>query len=277
MDRQRDFRSKVIDIKGLIRIIKPGNRIFLSSGPAWPAHSVKSILEAEEVRYFDLEFIQLFSISDLASLAEIKTNFRHISFRTGEAIPEAISHHKSIDFIPANLMEIPFMFETGTINVDMAIITASPPDSRGYMSLGVAIDVARIVMRKAGIVIVEVNPNMPVTYGDTSIHVNQADYFIESQEPLPERRLKPVDPVLDRIGWHISNLIQDNSSVVLHVGAIFDAVAHYLKTKKNLGVVTNVISDWVIGLIDPGPFPWIGKRPQEGRCPPATVTAQGPV
>jgi acyl-CoA hydrolase len=200
MDRQRDFRSKVIGIKRLIRIIKPGNRIFLSSGPAWPAHSLKGILEEEEVRYFDLEFIQLFSISDLASLAEIKTNFRHISFRTGEAIPEAIAHHKSIDFIPANLMEIPFMFENGTVNVDMAIITASPPDSRGYMSLGVAIDVARIVIRKAGIVVVEVNPNMPVTYGDTSIHVDQADYFIESQEPLPERSLKAVDPVLDRIG-----------------------------------------------------------------------------
>lgn len=252
MDRQRDFRSKVIDIKRLIRIIKPGNRIFLSSGPAWPAHSLKGILEEEEVRYFDLEFIQLFSISDLASLAEIKTNFRHISFRTGEAIPEAIAHHKSIDFIPANLMEIPFMFENGTVNVDMAIITASPPDSRGYMSLGVAIDVARIVIRKAGIVVVEVNPNMPVTYGDTSIHVDQADYFIESQEPLPERSLKAVDPVLDRIGWHISNLIPDNSSVVLHVGAIFDAVANYLKTKRNLGVVTNVISDWVIGLIESG-------------------------
>lgn len=252
MDRQRDYRAKVIDLKGLIRRIKPGSRIFLSSGPAWPAHSVKNILESEELRYYDLDFLQLFSISDLASLAELKTNFRHISFRTGEAIPEAIAHHKSIDFIPANLMEIPFMFETGTINVDMAIITASPPDNRGYMSLGVAIDVARIVMRKAATVVVEINPNMPVTYGDTAIHVDQVNYFIESSEPLPERSLKDVDPVFDRIGWHIANLIQDNSSVVLHVGSIFDAVAGYLKSKKNLGVVTNVISDWVIGLIESG-------------------------
>jgi acyl-CoA hydrolase/GNAT superfamily N-acetyltransferase len=265
IERKRDYPFKIIDIKELIKLIKPGNRIFLSSGPAWPAHSVKNILEAEEVRYYDLEFIQLFSIRDLASLGEIKANFRHISFRTGEAIPEAIAQMKSLDFIPANLMEIPYLFETGAVNVDIAIITASPPDSRGYMSLGVAIDVARIVMRKAPIVIVEVNPNMPMTYGDTSIHVDQADYFIESQEPLPERMPKPIDAVLDRIGWHIANLIQDNSSVVLHVGSIFDAVAHYLKGKKNLGIVTNVVSDWVIGLIESGAISLDREKAQGGQ------------
>ncbi len=252
MYKQDDFRSKLIDIDRLVKRIKPGNRIFLSSGVAWPAFTVKGLLDREDIRHYDLEFIQLFSISDLISLSEIKNNFRHISFRTGEAIPEIICHNEKIDFVPANLIEIPYMFETGTINVDMAIITASPPDNRGYMSLGVAIDVARILIRKAATVVMEINPNMPVTYGDTSIHVDQVDYIIESSEPLPERRGKPVDPVLDRIGWNISNLIQDNSTVILHAGSIFDAVAHYLKTKKNLGILTNVISDWVIDLIESG-------------------------
>ncbi len=252
MYHQDDFRSKLIDINRLIKRIKPGSRIFLSSGVAWPAFTVKGILDNAAIRSYDLEFIQLFSISDLISLTEIKSNFRHISFRAGEAIPEIICHNEKIDFIPANLMEIPYLFETGTINADMAIITASPPDNRGYMSLGLAIDVARILIRKAATVVMEINPNMPVTYGDTSIHVDQVDYIIESSEPLPERRGKSVDPVIDRIGWNISNLIQDNSTVILHVGSIFDAVAHYLTTKKNLGILTNVISDWVIELIESG-------------------------
>lgn len=252
MYKQDDFRSKVIDIDRLVKRIKPGNRIFLSSGVAWPAHTVKGILEKDDIRSYDLEFIQLFSISDLASLAEYKNNFRYISFRTGEAIPEIICHQRGLDFIPVNLVEIPFMFETGTIKVDVAIITASPPDNRGYMSLGLAIDVARILIRKAPIVVVEINPNMPVTYGDTSIHVGQVHYIIESREPLPERKTKSVDPAVDRIGWNISNIIQDHSTVILHAGSVFDAVANYLKTKKNLGILTNVISDWVIGLIESG-------------------------
>lgn len=252
MDKKGDLKSKRIDINRLIKLIKPGNRIFLSSGVAWPAHTVKGILESQDIRHYDLEFIQLYSITGLASLAETKTNFRYISFRTGEAIPEIICHHRSLDFIPANLMEIAYMFETGTIKVDLAIITASPPDNRGYMSLGLAIDVARILIGKAATVVVEINPNMPVTYGDTAIHLNQVDYLIESDMPLPEREIKPVDPVLDRIGWNIANLIPDHSTVILHVGAIFSAVANYLKTKKHLGILTNVISDWVIDLIESG-------------------------
>ncbi|MBA4395391.1 MAG: GNAT family N-acetyltransferase, partial [Desulfobacca sp.] len=252
MYKRDDFKSKLIGIKDLIQQIKPGNRIFLSSGVAWPIHTVKGILETSDIRSYDLEFIQLFSISDLASLAEYKNNFHYISFRTGEAIPEIICHQKGLDFIPVNIMEIPFMFETEIIKVDVAIITASPPDNRGYMSLGVAIDVAKILIRKASIVVVEINPNMPVTYGDTSIHADQVDYIIESHEPLPERRIKSFDPVVGRIGWNISNIIQDNSTVILHVGSTFDAVANYLKDKKNLGIMTNVISDWVIDLIESG-------------------------
>ncbi|MDQ5986505.1 MAG: butyrate:acetyl-CoA coenzyme A-transferase [Syntrophus sp. SKADARSKE-3] len=252
MDKEPNYTGKLITVNNIIERIRPGNRIFLSSGSAWPAFTVTAILNADEIRSYDLEFIQLFSVGELASLGECKNNFRLISFRTGEGMPEVICHHRRADFIPANLIEIPFMFETGVINVDIAIITASPPDSRGYMSLGIAIDVARILIRKAAMVVVEINPNMPVTFGDTSIHVDQVDFIIESSNPLPERQPKVIDPVLDRVGWNISNIILDQSTVILHVGTIFDAVSRYLKSKKNLGIVTNVISDWVIDLIESG-------------------------
>jgi acyl-CoA hydrolase/RimJ/RimL family protein N-acetyltransferase len=252
LEKEHNFTHKLITVTELINRIKPGNRIFLSSGFAWPAFTVIAILNDSNISSYDLEFIQLFSVAELASLGECNNNFRLISFRTGEGIPETICHQRRIDFIPANLIEIPYMFETGAISADIAIITASPPDNRGYMSLGISIDVASILIRKATMVVVEINPNMPVTYGDTSIHVDQVDFIIKSSEPLPERRIKPVDQALDRIGWNIANIIQDNSTVILHVGTIFDAVANYLKTKKNLGIVTNVISDWVIDLIESG-------------------------
>ena len=57
---------------------------------------------------------------------------------------------------------------------------------------------------------------------------------------------------MDRIGWHISNLIEDESTLVLHAGRMFDAIARNLKTKRELGITTNVISDWVIDLIEAG-------------------------
>ncbi len=68
-----------------------------------------------------------------------------------------------MDFIPANLIEIPYVFLTGAVAVDIAIIQTSVPDDKGFVSFGLAIDVANIVIKKASIVIAEINPNMPVT------------------------------------------------------------------------------------------------------------------
>ena len=75
-----------------------------------------------------------------------------------------------------------------------------------------------------------------------------------------ERVRTPYDSLQDRIGWHVSNLIQDGSTVVMHVGRIFDAIAQHLKTKKNLGILTNVVSDWVIDLVEAGAISLERKR-----------------
>lgn len=133
------------------------------------------------------------------------------------------------------------------------------------MSLGVAVDVADTVIKNARIVVAEVNPNMPVTNGDSSIHVDQVQHVIMSGEQLLEREQKEYTKVHERIGWQVSNLIQDGSTVVLHVGRIFDAIAVHLQSKRNLGILTNVISDWVIGLVEAGAVSVDRKRENGGQ------------
>ena len=251
MFQQEDYHRKVITPKELADLIKPGNRIFLSSG-ATPARAMNEILALGKLASYDLEFVQLFSTRDYISPEHCRyANFKIVSFRTGE-IPADEGCRDRFDYIPSNLLEIPYIFSTGTLSVDVAIITTSPPDERGYLSLGIAVDVAHIITRRAAIVIAEVNPNMPVTNGETFIHCDQVTHILESDEPLPERKMKAYGPELDRIGWHISNLIQDGSTVVLHSGRLFDAAAAHLTTRKNLGIYTNVVSDWVIDLIESG-------------------------
>ncbi len=259
------LKDKLITTDQLVKLINPGNRIFLSSGPAIPGKSVGKLLSGRDVENYDLEFFQLFNLGHYFNEDRCEwTTYRLITFRTGESVAEEACQGR-FDFIPANLMEIPYIFATGQVDIDVAIVTTSPPDKRGYMSMGIANDVAHIAIRQADIVIAEVNENMPVTYGDTSIHVDQVDYVIESDTPLLERERKQYDAELDRIGWHISNLISDGSTVVLHVGRIFDAVAAHLKKKKNLGILTNVVSDWVIDLIESGAISNEREREQGGK------------
>ena len=112
MSKRVQYNNKIIDIPEVIKMIKPGNRVFLNSGIP-PTHILKNILKEEKICNYDLEFIQLFSISDLISLDYCNdTNFRLIMFRTGESIFPMYWRGR-IDFIPANLIEIPFLFATG--------------------------------------------------------------------------------------------------------------------------------------------------------------------
>jgi acyl-CoA hydrolase/GNAT superfamily N-acetyltransferase len=260
MYKPDDFNQKIINEEKFISLIEPGNRIFLSSGSAMPAKAAKAITTSEDLLGYDLEIIQITAAGDFFSdESSSNRNYRYKTFHSGEtAFEEGYSGKK--DYYPSNLLEIPYIFAIHAIEIDIAVISTSPPDKRGYMNLGIAIDAVDEVIKNAAIVIAEVNPNIPITYGDTLIHIDQIDHIILSEEPLIERKRKPYDSLQERIGWHVSNLIQDGSTIVMHVGRIFDAIANHLKTKKNLGILTNVVSDWVIDLVEAGAISKDRKR-----------------
>ena len=265
MYSQEKYKSKLITVDKMLGLVKPGFRIFLSSGAAIPGVTAQSLIDSKSLNNYDLEIIQLFTLGHYFKKDSCgDSTYRLKNFRTGDSVGEDLCQ-STTDYIPANLIEIPYIFATEALEIDMAVIALSPPDSRGYMSLGVAIDVAKLVIQKAKIVVAEVNPNMPVTYGETSIHIDQVDHILESDIPLLERERKPYTAIEDRIGWHISNLIEDGSTVVLHAGRIFDATAANLKKKKNLGIYTNVVSDWVIDLIENGNISIDRPREQGGQ------------
>jgi len=245
-----DYSAKVISEEKLLEKIKPGQKIFVSSGVAAPGKSLMAITQSDSQNIRDLVIIQLITLGHYLSYSGDR-QYRLKTFNVGESISKEFAEGK-VDFIPANLMELPYIFLSGAVAVDVAIIQTSVPDDKGFVSLGVAVDVASIVIKRASLVIAEINPNMPVTHGETAIHVSNIDYIIESDLPLIERENKPYDEITDRIGWNISNLIEDGATVGLHVGRIFNAVAAHLKNKKNLGIVTHVVSDWAIDLINSG-------------------------
>ncbi len=249
--RRVDYSAKVISEEKVLEKIKPGQKIFVSSGVAAPGKVLTALAGSDARNIRDLEIIQLITLGKYLQSSSENPRYRLKTFNVGESISKDISEGK-VDFIPANLMELPYIFLSGAVAVDVAIIQTSMPGDNGFVSLGVALDVANIVIKQASLVIAEINPNMPVTLGETFLHISSFDYVVESDLPLIERENKPYDAIIDRIGWNISNLIEDGATVALHVGRVFNAVSAHLKNKKNLGIVTHVISDWAIDLIESG-------------------------
>jgi acyl-CoA hydrolase/GNAT superfamily N-acetyltransferase len=264
MDIAKTYEQKKISFENLCDLVGPGSRIFLSSGPATPVYWINKMLESTHHNLQDLELIQLTSVGRKLSTESSKGNkFRFKTFSAGQSIGMDVSQGK-VDVVPVHFAGIPYIFVSGSIGIDVAIVQTSPPDSRGFLNLGIVMDVADVAIKNAKMVIAEVNPNVPVTYGKTSIHIDQVDYLIESNEPIIELPRRRPDDTLLRIGWHVSNLINDDSMVALYLGSLYEAVAHHLQTKKGLRINTHIVSDWIIDLIESGALTFERDMNQSG-------------
>jgi 4-hydroxybutyrate CoA-transferase len=131
------------------------------------------------------------------------------------------------------------------------MIMVSPPDEHGFMSYGISVDYTLQAAASARIVVAEVNPKMPRTYG-SYIHVSEIDYLVETDYDPIEIPLPKIGEVEEKIGQHIAQLIPDRATLQLGIGAIPDAVLHFLTDKKDLGIHTEMFSDGVVDLYEKG-------------------------
>lgn len=119
-----------------------------------------------------------------------------------------------------------------------------------FLSLGITYE--KDILENADLVVLEVNDQLPRTYGDTHVHVSDVDYFVEYSQEVPS--LPPVTPEGDDvlIGNHIAELVSDGSTIQLGIGAIPNAAALSLKSKKDLGVHTEMMVDSMMELYESG-------------------------
>jgi acyl-CoA hydrolase/RimJ/RimL family protein N-acetyltransferase len=245
-------KGEKLSFKGLLDLIKPGSRIFVSTGPAAPVQTLNRLFASDHPNLVDIEIIQLVVIEEYTgALRSPRPDIRLKTFIVGENIGKELQTG-NIDFIPTNITQIPYLFATNALGIDLAIIQTSPPDSRGLLNLGIVADVADCVIRTAPVVIAETNPGVPRTCGETTVSMEQFDYYLESKRPLVSRKRPSFDAVLDTIGWHASTLIDDGSMLSMQYGGVYEAVAAHLTGKKNLKFFTYVVSDWIIDLLEAG-------------------------
>src|SRR5215218_2197310 len=136
--------------------------------------------------------------------------------------------------------------------LDAALIQVTPPDAQGFCSLGVSVDIVKAAAQSARVVIAEVNRQMPRTFGDSFLHLNEIDAVVESDMPLKELSLPDPDPVAERIGYHVSRLVKDGATLQMGIGVIPNSVLYYLRDKNDLGVHTEMFSDGIMELVRRG-------------------------
>ncbi|MFA5160647.1 MAG: acetyl-CoA hydrolase/transferase C-terminal domain-containing protein [Elusimicrobiales bacterium] len=157
----------------------------------------------------------------------------------------------TVTFVP-NMLHRAALDRIHAHKPNMLFGTCTPPDKHGFVSLSLGVTYERDVMEAADIVILEVNKNLPRTFGDTAVHVSEVDYFVECGHAVPELP-SPVPSDKDMlIGNHIAELVDDGATIQLGIGGIPNAAALALRAKKDLGVHTEMLVDSVMELYHQG-------------------------
>jgi acyl-CoA hydrolase/GNAT superfamily N-acetyltransferase len=203
-----------------------------------------NLADTEIIHFLDLGF---------ASYTDERYNehFRHNALFIGPNARAAIKEGRA-DYSPIFLSEIPLLMERGSMQIDVALITVSPPDERGYVSLGISVDITKTAAKVAQYVVAEVNPNMPRTLGDSFLHVSEIDAFVENDVPLLEFIQRAPNNIAKAIGELIANLIENESTIQTGVGKIPNSVFPYLMNKRDLGIHTETFTEGLIDLIEAG-------------------------
>jgi 4-hydroxybutyrate CoA-transferase len=246
----KDWQKKAISAEEAMKFLKTGDKIFIHGAAATPT----PLLEAM-VKRNDLENIKLYHLHTAgpAPFADpiYKDRFFSISLFTGAPMRKAVEEGRA-DFMPIFLSDIPGLFLSGNIPLDVAFLQLSPPDRHGMCTLGTSVDTAKAAADTAKIIIAEINEQMPRVHGNAVVPFERIKAFIHTDRPLHEHIGDPETDVEARIGEIVSELVEDGSTLQMGIGGIPDAVLARLKHKRDLGIHTEMFSDRVVDLYEAG-------------------------
>lgn len=245
------YQQKRMTAPDAVSMIRDGDTVVVPTGVGEPP----ALLHALSDRRHALRDVAVSQILPLRKFAyldpETRANVRHDAYFFGGAT-RAGGQAGWVDYVPAYFSELPMLIDRGLSPADVVVSMASPMDEHGYFSLSLAPDYTMAAIRRARVVVLEVNPNVPFANGDCHIHISQVAGLVESDEPLFEVGLPQIGAVQEAIGKYVADLIDDGATLQIGYGGIPDAVVMQLQHKRDLGIHTEMIGDGILSLIESG-------------------------
>lgn len=247
------YAEKVTTAALALTHIRSGDHVFVGSGCAAPQTLLRA-LESLPTLPADLELLHFFTIKafDHDANGHSTTRLKHRTFFVGNDMRAAVKQGL-VEYVPMSIARVPDMITIGRIPVDVALIQVSPPDEFGYVSLGVSVDIIPAALARARLVMAEVNPAMPRTMGDSTLHVSRIHHLVPVNTPITElQRMPAQEEDVQRIARYIAGIIDDGSTLQIGLGQLAHEALQYLTDRKDLGIHSDVVSDAIIPLLQHG-------------------------
>ncbi len=228
--------------------IPDGSFVYVAGNAATPRALVRALGERRDLEA-GIGLGHVLLLNDLGTL-DPRVRLHHRAWFVGPGDREAVNNGAA-DYVPIHLHQIPAAIANGPAP-SAALVSASPPDSHGWMSLGVEVLASRAAIRHADKVVVQINEAMPRVHGDAFIHIDDVDTLVRHTEALPEVPPSPPSDIDCAIAAHITPLVPDGATLQLGIGGIPNAVLALLKGRNELGLHTEMVMDGLIDAIESG-------------------------
>ncbi len=246
-----EYQNKLRTADEALRCVQSGMRVYIQPGCAEPETLVEALIRRAPF-VNDVEILHMMTMGAAPYVApEMAGHFRHNAVFIGGNVREAVNDGRA-DYTPIFLSEIEELFESGDMPIDVALLQLSQPDTHGFCSFGVGVDTSLTAAKCAKFVVAQINDQMPRTYGDCFIHINDLDVVVESNRPLCPKKTSEITDMHKAIARNVASLIEDGAVLQTGIGGIPDAVLPFLMDRKDLGVHSELVSDGVIPLVEAG-------------------------
>ena len=236
-----------------VKLIESGDHVYLQGSTSTPEMLEQALANrGNELR--DVTIYTGFGVCRGRSplcRPEYKDSFLINSFFVNNSFREWIAEGYG-SMTPRFLGEVPALIRDGSWRVDVALLNCSMPNEDGLVSFGVSGDVACSAVEQADRVIAQINPNMPFSYGDPTIHVSKLAACVSCDTPLVEVPTAEPTEAEVRIGEYIAERIPDGATLQIGVGGIPNAVIRALSGHRHLGLHTEAMTDGVLPLLKSG-------------------------
>lgn len=245
------YRQKLINADQAAAKVISNSRIYLGGGAGFPQEIELALTRrAHQLEHVEVAHVLTFAGGSYLA-PEYAGAFRHRALFVGEPARQAVNEGRA-DYVPVFLSEVPELFRNGTLPLDIAFIQVSPPDRHGFCSYGVEVGVTKPAAEAARLIIAEVNPRMPRVLGDSFIHLSQIDHVVDVDYALPEAGLSAITTEQRQIAEFVADMIPDQATLQVGIGALPNAVLSKLGDKRDLGIHSELFSDGVVGLVEKG-------------------------
>jgi 4-hydroxybutyrate CoA-transferase len=267
-----EWKGRAVGAEEAVACVTSGMSVFIHGAAATPSPLVDAL-----GRRTDLADVRLYHLHTSGSLPldpDHAGRFLSISLFTGPPARRAINEGRA-DYVPIFLSDIPSLFASGRVPLDVALLQVSPPDAHGYCTLGTSVDTALAAARAARLVVAEINERMPRTHGNTLLPLSRIDRWIHTARPIVQQEHAPPSAVDSAIGAHVAALVPDRATLQMGIGAIPDATLTRLFDKSDLGIHTEMFSDGVVDLVEAGVITNKFKKVHPGRIATSFVVGTG--